>query len=236
MSAYRDVVLGTVPLWYARFGEAAGVVAVDEMGLANGTYVAAPTLGVAGSLTGDSNTAVTFNGTTQWMTTTALPGLTQFSLAARVKAGASGATNDGMIISAQGALVYLRRLPGGGLRFRYQSAGGNFSFDAPGPLPIGTWTDVAAVADAAGGRVYVNGALNASMANVPSAIGSVAWWVAAYNGGLPLDATVDEPAIWNRGLTAAEAAYLRTVAVTGVDTTIRSAFSGTSSAAALNPR
>ena len=38
------------------------------MGANNGTYVASPTLGVAGLLTGDPDTAVTFNGTTQYVT------------------------------------------------------------------------------------------------------------------------------------------------------------------------
>ncbi len=42
----------------------------DNTGAANGTYVATPTLGAAGAITGDSNTAVTFNGTNEYATAT----------------------------------------------------------------------------------------------------------------------------------------------------------------------
>ena len=57
---------GTVNILYA----------VDEMGAHNGTYVGSPTLGVAGLLTGDANTAVTRGqvvGTLATYATTATP-------------------------------------------------------------------------------------------------------------------------------------------------------------------
>ena len=62
---YRRAVVNTGPVGYWRLGEASGTVAHDEMGANNGAYVGSPTLGVAGLLTGDSDTAVTLDGATQ---------------------------------------------------------------------------------------------------------------------------------------------------------------------------
>jgi hypothetical protein len=45
---------------YLRLGEASGTTAVDQLGVNNGTYVNSPTLGVAGLITGDANTAAKF--------------------------------------------------------------------------------------------------------------------------------------------------------------------------------
>ena len=63
-TGFRDVVLGDTPSAYYRLGETSGTVAAEAADpLLNGTYVGSPTLGIAGSGTGD--TAVTFNGTSQ---------------------------------------------------------------------------------------------------------------------------------------------------------------------------
>jgi hypothetical protein len=56
---YSSTVLADSPIAYWRLGESSGTSAVAAVG-PNGTYQNSPTLGVAGFLTGDSNTAVTF--------------------------------------------------------------------------------------------------------------------------------------------------------------------------------
>jgi hypothetical protein len=80
-SAYSAAVLADSPLAYYRLGEASGTTMTDSSGNSrNGTYAGSPTLGAPGLVTGDSDTAVTFNGTSQqaqvafgsWMNTTAL--------------------------------------------------------------------------------------------------------------------------------------------------------------------
>ena len=71
LGGYSSAIASTSGLTnYWQLGDASGTVAVDNTGAANGTYTGAPTLGVAGAITGDSNTAVTFNGTTQYATAT----------------------------------------------------------------------------------------------------------------------------------------------------------------------
>ena len=59
---------GLVNYW--RLGDASGTVMTDNTGGANGAYVSTPTLGVTGALTGDADTAVTFNGTNEYATAT----------------------------------------------------------------------------------------------------------------------------------------------------------------------
>lgn len=76
--AYRDIILGDNPFAYWRLGEGAGVVADNEEGTAayDGTYVNTPTLGVAGAIGGDADTAVTFTAVaTESITGTALGNL-----------------------------------------------------------------------------------------------------------------------------------------------------------------
>lgn len=68
-AAYNVEVLADSPLWYLRFGETSGTTAADSSGNSrNGTYSGGPTLGATGLLTGDSNTAVTFDGVNDYVT------------------------------------------------------------------------------------------------------------------------------------------------------------------------
>jgi hypothetical protein len=60
VSAYSDAVLADSPVAYWRLGEPSGTTATDAAVGNDGTYVNTPTLGVAGLLTGDADTAVTF--------------------------------------------------------------------------------------------------------------------------------------------------------------------------------
>ncbi len=67
---YRDAVLKDQPDTYWRLGESSGSTAADETAPANpGTY-SATTLGVAGALSGDTNTAAQLNGTSSKVTST----------------------------------------------------------------------------------------------------------------------------------------------------------------------
>ena len=60
--AYVDVVDALNPTGYWRLGESAGATATDRAGSNNGTYGSGTTLGVTGALSGDSDTAVDFDG------------------------------------------------------------------------------------------------------------------------------------------------------------------------------
>lgn len=63
---YPDLVVSEGVRGYWRLGEASGVVAADEIGgYHDGTYIGSPTLGVAGLINGDLNTACSFSGSSQ---------------------------------------------------------------------------------------------------------------------------------------------------------------------------
>lgn len=66
--SYRDVVAETYPrpVGYWRLGEASGAAA-DAVGANTGTYVNTPSREIPGALSGDLDTAVTLNGTNQYV-------------------------------------------------------------------------------------------------------------------------------------------------------------------------
>lgn len=68
MSIYSDAVLADAPVSYWRLGEPSGTNAADVKGLNAGTYVNAPTLAQAGPILNDTDTAVLFNGTDEYVT------------------------------------------------------------------------------------------------------------------------------------------------------------------------
>lgn len=66
-SSWISTASGLSPDSWWRYGESVGPTASDEQGAADGTYVASPTLAQTGLITGDSDTSVSFNGTTQYV-------------------------------------------------------------------------------------------------------------------------------------------------------------------------
>lgn len=78
---YASEVVADSPLLWWRLGDASGTTATDSSGNGrNGTYVGSPTLGTTSLLTGDSNTAVTLNGSTQYITYADTTDLTSFAV------------------------------------------------------------------------------------------------------------------------------------------------------------
>jgi hypothetical protein len=60
---YESVVLAKQPVGYWRLGEQLGPTAVDTSGFGfDGTYIGNPTLGQAGALVNDQDTAIGLNG------------------------------------------------------------------------------------------------------------------------------------------------------------------------------
>lgn len=67
IGSYESLVLNDVPTEYWRLGETSGVTANNEISSNDGTYNNAPTLGATGLLASDNNTAVTFNGSDEYV-------------------------------------------------------------------------------------------------------------------------------------------------------------------------
>lgn len=107
--SYESVVKEDSPKGYWRVGEPSGTTAADSSGNSQtGTYKATPTLGVAGAINGDANTAVTLNGTTQWITVPDSATLDLgdvFTYEAWIKRSATGGT-DCIIDKNEGAGIF----------------------------------------------------------------------------------------------------------------------------------
>jgi PKD repeat protein len=72
---YRTEVLADSPAAYWRLGESSGSSALDSSGTNIGTINSGVTLGVPGALSGDSDTAMTFNGTSGFVSVPSSPAL-----------------------------------------------------------------------------------------------------------------------------------------------------------------
>jgi hypothetical protein len=92
---YQRVLTGAIQTAYCfwRLGESTGTVADDIRDMRDGTYQGTPTLGVTSAMPDQTDTAITLNGSSQWVDVGAymLAGQTNFSIAAWGKTSYSGA-------------------------------------------------------------------------------------------------------------------------------------------------
>ncbi len=211
-SSYRAAALATNPIAYWRLGEASGTVADDEVGTNNGTYVNAPTLGVAGLLSGDPNTAVAFAAaSSQYVAIGASASLAlgdTFSYACWLSVAN---LTDYHVLWARsgsgGAIFYVA--PSGHVNLDAALVGNVFS--KGWAIAVGPTYHLCVTKAGATSKLYINGAdVTPTVTNytivdsaaIPARIG------ADFNFSLFASATIDEPAIWNRALSAAEIAEL----------------------------
>ncbi len=218
-TAYYNLVRSMRPISYWRLGEATPGTgtAVDAMGANNGTYAASPT-SVAGALAGDTNTAVTFNGTTQYVTipdfAAASPATNPVTFAAWIKP-TSVAVSVAIAGKAANPYEWAFNAATTDLQLQAWNSGGGSvgTITSTAVLTAGAWHHAVFSIDGAGTvRIYANGAeattgtvTIGSMSNTASAL------VLANRGdggGGYFGGAIDEVSIWNRVLTAAEIAAL----------------------------
>lgn len=162
--AYVDRILAEAGLVsYFRLGEAAGAVAENETAVADGTYMNAPTLGVVGAIRSDEDTAVTFNGTDEYVAAgdtsvgegadATIEAWVKFTTAATayvaLEARASTAQpRFGIYVDAGVAHIFYRT-----------DAGGTIDLSGGGAINNDRWHHVVAVKDGAAGllRLFVDG-------------------------------------------------------------------------------
>ncbi|OHA47380.1 MAG: hypothetical protein A3A80_04125 [Candidatus Terrybacteria bacterium RIFCSPLOWO2_01_FULL_44_24] len=215
---YSHAVLNTSGLVsYWRLGEASGVNAADALGLNNGTYVSSPTLGEAGLLVDDENTAATFNGSSQYVLVASakiIGGLSSWSIVAWV-------SNASITLRRP---IYAERPSSGNdlLKMELNSGTGNIALtyrDDVGTLnqPIGTASlaggpHLAAITKSGtASAFYVDGAA----AGTATLTATDTWTnagiesrISADTSGQYLNATIDEVALYNVVLTPSQITYL----------------------------
>lgn len=224
MATYSATVLATANLSaYWRLGESVGPTAADTSGAGlTMTYTGSPTLGVTGMLTGDANTCMDTNGSSQYAIRTthaSLQGGTAISLECWVNGDSTGAkcpvgffgsgTDKGYWINFNTNIEFWASLNG-------SSQTGCAS---PTATVTGTTYHVVGTFDGANMRLYVNGVLK----NTTALAGTI-WTVATANsfaigrlGALSsdyFDGRVDEVAIYQRALTLSEVLSHYTAGIT----------------------
>ncbi len=205
---YRASVLGTDGLQgYWRLGEGSGLSAVAERG-PDGRYVGGPGLGAASRLAGDSNAAVDLDGVGDHVSLAdadAFDATTSVTLEGWVRPDAAPGPHHRHIL-CKAATYCLAMGPTGLPNVGVQRAGiGYAGLDGPAPLAVGSTYHLAGVYDGSTLRLYVNGGLVAEQ-SLPGTVAQTAseLQVGAYNGESTWNGIVDEAAIYDAPLSAAE--------------------------------
>lgn len=223
-ASYVSTVTADSPAAYWRLGEASGTNANDEITTNDGTY-SGVTLGAAGALTGDSDTAVTLNGTSSAISVPS--GVGAFS-GGPVTAEAWVKTSDTSTLSQMifGAYQSTSPYPGWGFLYNQGSADHKLAFFTPSGgwvKSTGTITDTAwhyvAAKITTGGSVtfYIDGspAGTASSTAPNSYTGAKGIGVQAGGGGARFKGDMDEVAVYGAALSDAQVAAHYAAGTTG---------------------
>jgi hypothetical protein len=156
-TAYEDEVLASTPNLFYRLGEPSGTTAADSSGNGlDGTYVNTPTLGVEGALVGDSNTAVSFNGTDEKVTVPddALGDLgNTMTISFWIKPATLG--TNGWIVDKSSAAYAVWRDSAGKIKFS-RSENTDLAISSA-VAPANVWTHVAVTKTGTTSKIYMNG-------------------------------------------------------------------------------
>ena len=205
-TSYRDVVSGTPGLMsYWRMGETTGTLAKDSQGSADGTYLNGVTLGAQGAVTNDTNTAASFNGTTNKVKLPDLAALTDFSIEGWTYLTSSGA-NSALYGTLGNARILVR--PGG---TSGTSAYGGVWLDgteyALQPTTSGsnlnTWVHWVLTRSGSTLTLYRNGVQVAQRTNLPaSSTANLSGWIGAQGGNAYyFTGKIDDVSIYGSALT-----------------------------------
>jgi hypothetical protein len=224
--AYRTLVLndpGLVAYW--RLGESSGTTAADSKGSANGTYLNSPSLGAAGALANDTNTAVGFNGSNNKVSLPALASVTNFSLEgwAYLTNGAVNNSNGNNNLYGANNQVRLLARPGGtntgtdilagvwlnGTEYTIQPATTQSN--------LNTWVYWVLTRNAGTLTLYRNGSQVGQRTDLPAAaVANVSGWIGSQGGSAYyFNGRIDEVAVYQTALRASVVASHYNAALNG---------------------
>jgi len=153
---YSADILALSPVLYWRLGESSGTSAVDASGNGHaGTYVGSPTLAQTGAIAGDANTAVLFNGTSQYVSGPSLGLATNAGVLTYICWIKTTSTGD-VLALAEGNSADANPICGfvlgdtgtGKIAFMFRGANNTIEFSSTGTVNDGNWHMLAAVIDA----------------------------------------------------------------------------------------
>ncbi|HXE44379.1 MAG TPA: LamG-like jellyroll fold domain-containing protein [Conexibacter sp.] len=220
-ASYASVVAADAPVGWWRLGETSGTSAANMAGGSAGTYAGGATLNQPSLLATDMvNRAVAFNGSSGRVSvpsSTALQFTNAFSLEAWIKPTslpASGAFRS-VLTKAES---YSLQFNGPRMEFTVIQSGTRRRLQAPsGALVAGGTYHVVGTFDGSTQRLYVNGVQVASAALSGSATRTAnTLFIGSWDGGSEFFAgTIDEPAVYNAVLSAAQVAAHYRAGTTG---------------------
>jgi hypothetical protein len=189
------------------FNEGSGATVFDSSGKNNIGTIANATWTAAGKF----GSALSFNGTSSWVTVLDAPSLdltNGLTLEAWVKPSTLTGWRTALLKESAGGLSYAlyahNNTPNPAVTV--QIGGGDRSAGGTSPLPLNTWTHLAATYDGAQLRLYVNGVQagsraqtgNIAVSAAPLRVGGNAVWTEFFAG------LIDEVRVYNRALSPAE--------------------------------
>jgi hypothetical protein len=216
-SSYSAAVLADSPVGYWRLGEGSGITAADASGNGrNGTYTNGVTLGSAGALAGDTDTAATFDGSDDYV---ALPLDAAFNITGDLTieawilpASISASAATGHIFGGYqngGSFPGYALAIGNTVPFQALSFWDGTAWRAATTLlTANTWYHVAVSVSGTTATFYVNGALDSAPACAARGSWSGGRAIGARSDGSGGATTnwpgrLDEVAIYNTALSAA---------------------------------
>lgn len=210
-SSYKSTVLADGPVAYWRLDEASGTTAADQLSAHPGTYTAGPTLAQSGALVGDSDTAIKTNGSSQYVSIpySAALNTAQFSVEVWAYPTAGSGSYRGVMASRyypKGWVLYAGS--GNAWEFWINSGSGMTTLSG-GTVTLSTWAYLAATFDGTTARLYVNGTQVASATisgYTPQTTSAAAVGQSEPGAGFFFPGKLDEPAIYNKALTATQVA------------------------------
>jgi hypothetical protein len=189
------------------FNEGSGATVLDSSGKSNNGTIANATWTAAGKF----GSALSFNGASSWVTVpdaTSLDLTNGLTLEAWVRPSTLSGWRTALLKESAGGLSYAlyahNNTPNPAVTV--QIGGGDRSAEGTSPLPLNTWTHLAATYDGAQLRLYVNGVQagsraqtgNIAVSAAPLRVGGNAVWTEFFAG------LIDEVRVYNRALSPAE--------------------------------
>jgi hypothetical protein len=202
---------GAISHW--RLGEPSGTTAVDVISANNGTYINGPTLGIAGAITGDADTAATFSSpSVQYVTVASdapfrFAGTTPFSLEAWINHTPDGSYRNFLAAKNAGEVggyALYSQVDEFGFARRAASSS-NTALLEPG-ISAGVWHHVVGTYDGTSMRLYLDGTLVAGPVASSKSLPSDSTFTIAANGaavGTVFNGSIDEVAVYDYALSAA---------------------------------
>lgn len=213
---YKSYVLRNRPAGYYRLDDSNSTTTDSSVNENTGTYIGSPTLDYTGGLIGDTDTAVLFNGSSQYVDLSTnlntLIGIT-LSFEALVNFTALPTVGNSMHIvgnGISGKLVATNDSGNEGVYFFLNGLHANY-YDGPEipfiSISTGTWHHIAAVFDGSTSKIFLNGVLQEEIVesiSLTAPTGDMTIAATTSGAGEFFDGILDEVAVYNMPITDEE--------------------------------